>query len=45
MKIRFLLVAGVLFFISVFSSCYWHHNHDVSISIKEDEDEYQFLFT
>ena len=41
MKIRFLLVAGVLFFLSVFSSCYHHHHHDVSISIRESEREYQ----
>lgn len=41
MKIRFLLVAGVLFFISILSSCHWHHNHDVSISINDDEDIYQ----
>ena len=43
MKIRFLLVAGVLFFISVLSSCHWHHSsHDVSVSINDDEDIYLF---
>ena len=41
MKIRFLLIAGSLFFVSIFSSCYWHHHHDVSISINDDEDIYQ----
>jgi len=42
MKIRFFLIAGGLFFLSVFSSCHWHHHyHDVSISINDDEDIYQ----
>lgn len=41
MKSKFLLVAGCLFLLSVFSSCYWHHHHDVSISINDDEDIYQ----
>lgn len=42
MKTRFLSIAGVLFFISVFSSCYWyHHNHDVAVSINDDENQYQ----
>ncbi|GAB2840278.1 hypothetical protein [Ferruginibacter profundus] len=42
MKVRFVLVAGVLFFLSVFSSCHRHrHYHDVSISINDDEDIYQ----
>jgi len=41
MKIRFLLVAGVLFFGIVFSSCHNYHDHDVSISINDDGDIYQ----
>lgn len=43
MKIRFLLVAGVLFSISVLSSCHWHRgNHEVSVSVNDEEDIYQF---
>jgi hypothetical protein len=40
MKVRFLLVAVVLFFAVVFSSCHRHH-HDVSVSIQESEEEYR----
>jgi hypothetical protein len=41
MKVRFLLVAGALFFMSVLSSCHRHHYHDVAVSINDDDDIYQ----
>ena len=41
MKIRFLIIAGGIFLLTVLNSCFNYHGNDVSISIKESEEEYQ----
>lgn len=39
MKKQFVLIAGAMFLLTVFSSCF--RNHDISISISDNEDVYR----
>jgi hypothetical protein len=39
MKKRFILIAGFLFSVVLFSSCF--HDHDISISVNDDDDVYR----
>jgi hypothetical protein len=39
MKKQFVLIASLLFLLTVFSSCF--HNHNTSISISDNEDVYR----
>jgi hypothetical protein len=41
MKIRFFLIAGCIFFLCVFSSCFNYNSNDLSISVNDNDEEYQ----
>ncbi len=41
MKTRFFLPAGCILLMVIFSSCFYHHNNDVSVSIHESDEEYR----